>query len=716
MRAFIGTVGITRRWIKNFAEIARPLARLTGKVEWRWTQAEQLSFEILRIKCATQSGMHGIDMTLVVHFYTDASGFGAGFAITQFQKVEGSEKPVEVPALYDSFPFSATQRNYPTYKRELCTLVTFCRKYNYLCKHPYLPTVVHTDHKPLTHFLKSDLHEGIYGHWADVLRRLNLTISYIPGPRNKVADGLSRTLFNSQCSETTAVARVQAELERNSSQWIWKDGKDGFESFLAKLTERDRCEVINEGTLYGVSAFSLEAVASAMTAEETLSTWKEAYCSSEWFGDIYKFLDDTYASEVSAKLMQKAFDYRICGDILWISRRGECMPCVPESKVLQVLEDAHDKSGHWAKAGTLARLRGCYWPGQSQDVERYIAGCISCARHGPATRSQPLHPVVVTYPFQLMGMDFIGPLETTGSGSKYILNLICYMSRFDIPFATKTANVEDVIWCLRLFFAMYRKPYAFYFDSGQHFDNEELREFLKSEGISYDYSPSGSSKSTGMVEVANKLVEDVLRKPPPAQAGMDWDLRLPKSAQSVNSRIISYLGYSPTGILFGPAQETSATTATLLALPGRDIHQWVAELGDPAQYIEIVRKYISYRAETQDIVSEASKRQKEEIAIRYNRSITQTVHEIGSLVMLYQKDTGKLQARWRGPFRISGYGGSHGLSFTLKQLNDRRIRGTFHGDHLKRFIPRTGYLAEHGIPLPPLPPSQNIRHPRQKAR
>lgn len=40
VRAFIGTVGITRRWIKNFAEIARPLARLTGKVEWRWTQAE----------------------------------------------------------------------------------------------------------------------------------------------------------------------------------------------------------------------------------------------------------------------------------------------------------------------------------------------------------------------------------------------------------------------------------------------------------------------------------------------------------------------------------------------------------------------------------------------------------------------------------------------------------------------------------------------------
>lgn len=53
------------------------------------------------------------------------------------------------------------------------------------------------------------------------------------------------------------------------------------------------------------------------------------------------------------------------------------LPCIPESKVLSVLIEAHDDSGHWAKAGTLARLRTCYWPGQSQDVKRYIAGCLN---------------------------------------------------------------------------------------------------------------------------------------------------------------------------------------------------------------------------------------------------------------------------------------------------------------------------------------------------
>ncbi len=138
VRGFLGTMGITRRWVKNSAEIARPPTRLTGKVEWRWTQAEQLSFEILKIKCATRTSMYGLDLEYVVHIYTDASGFAAGCAVTQFQPFTiadvvlqeasqaGATTPrkaftasktsskrataqaVEVSILYDSFTFCPT--------------------------------------------------------------------------------------------------------------------------------------------------------------------------------------------------------------------------------------------------------------------------------------------------------------------------------------------------------------------------------------------------------------------------------------------------------------------------------------------------------------------------------------------------------------------------------------------------------------------------------
>lgn len=171
--------------------------------------------------------------------------------LTQFRTPEeafsSGNQLVEVPIIYDSLAFSATQKLYPTYKKELCAIVKFCGKYDYLCKYPVNTTVVHTDHRPLVHFLKSDLHEGIYGHWADSLRRLHIVIKYIPGPRNKVADGLSRTLFLGDTHDAAGEACAR-HLAESGPRWIWTDGKHGFEAFLKSLDSATRAEVVDHGT------------------------------------------------------------------------------------------------------------------------------------------------------------------------------------------------------------------------------------------------------------------------------------------------------------------------------------------------------------------------------------------------------------------------------------------------------------------------------------
>jgi hypothetical protein len=266
----------------------------------------------------------------------------------------------------------------PTYKKELCAIVNFVAEYAYLCKHPFNTSIIHPDHRPLVHFLKSDLHEGIYDHWADLLRRLNIDIHYIPGHRNKVADGLSRTLFQTDLKDHAVDACARA-LKEQGPRWIWRDGKGGFEEFLKTLDPATKAEVVDYGTIGGVNVFKVGAM-----VNDAQASWSAAYLASDWFRDIYRLhtIDNVDPASVAPQAATKALLYRVdpSTEILGKHYRSTWLPCIPESKILSVLQMVHDQAGHWAKAGTLAKLRGfAYWPQQSQDVERYIAGCLDCA-------------------------------------------------------------------------------------------------------------------------------------------------------------------------------------------------------------------------------------------------------------------------------------------------------------------------------------------------
>ena len=183
-------------------------------------------------------------------------------------------------------------------------------------------------------------------------------------------------------------------------------------------------------------------------------------------------------------------------------------------------------------------------------------------------------------------MDFIGPMKMTSRGSLYIFHVIDYFSRFSVAYACKTANAPDVVESLKDVFAKYATPRAIYCDRGQHFDNDEVRGFLGGEGIIITYSPSGSSKSTGMIEVENRLLEDIVRR-----SSEDWDLALPKSVRSLNSRIVTHLGFSPSEVLIGaaPSPMSSAIDPKVLSANSNVVETWFGQLNNPTQHAMAIR-------------------------------------------------------------------------------------------------------------------------------
>ncbi len=97
--------------------------------------------------------------------------------------------------------------------------------------------------------------------------------------------------------------------------------------------------------------------------------------------------------------------------------------------------------------------------------------------------------------------------------------------------------------------------------------------------------------------------------------------------------------------------------------------------------------------------------------VRYNREVYKLIHRSDDLIMLWQKNTEKLKSRWRDSFRISDYDESHEISFILTQFSDRKIRDTFHDDHLRTFTSRTEYFMNN-IDIQDLSQHQTIRRTR----
>ena len=592
--------------------MTRSLIKLTRKTKWRWGELEQLSFNILKIKCFTTIAMREIDLKIFIHFYTDASKFAAKLVIIQFRvssivDLKNVLTTVKISILYDSFIFILTRRIYSTYKKKFYAVVIFTFKFDYFCKNFYISAIIHTNHRSLTHFLSSDIHEEIYEHWANKLRRLNVKIQYILKSRNKIINVLSRILFKENCTKSSLVKTVKKKLNSKKSLWIWKNDKKEFKKFLNSFSNCQN-EIINENTLNDLSIFILDvfttraAVSSdVFSFEKDSNSWTNVYRSSKWFEEVYELLKRTMTKFISL-IVRKLINYRLMKNILWKFYRDRYLSCISEMKIFIILKNAHDNADHWARADTTVKLiETCYWSDMTQDVKRYIIECIECIKHDLATRSQSLHFIQISFSFQLLEMNFIESLKIISANNRYIFNIVCYFSRFVVSFACKNANVKNVIFCLRLYFLIYRISIAFYCDREQHFENEKTKKFFKSQKIAIDFNSSESSKSIEMIEISNRLLKNLLRK-----KENKWNEKLVKTFKIMNNWIILHLDVSLIIINFENVIENSQFIAILFHLLERNISLWHKKLIDSAIHSKLVRIYFNHRAEIQNIVKKRS--------------------------------------------------------------------------------------------------------------
>lgn len=182
-KRFVAFANYYRRYIKNFADIAAPLNRLSKKnVVFEWTTECQVAFDKLKQLLANppilQYPNFNADNTFILK--TDASGQALGAVLCN-----GDDKPVA----YESRSLNKAEKNYSTIEKELLGVTWAVRHFR-----PYLYArkfIIQTDHRPLIYLFGMTNLSSRLTKFGLTLEEYDFTIQYIRGIRN-VADALSR--------------------------------------------------------------------------------------------------------------------------------------------------------------------------------------------------------------------------------------------------------------------------------------------------------------------------------------------------------------------------------------------------------------------------------------------------------------------------------------------------------------------------------------------
>ena len=195
IKQFLGLCGYYRKFVPCFADISRPLAKLTGhKVEWDWCTKCDLSFEMMKDFMISAPILKYPDTTKLYTIFTDASKYGWASVLTQEHTsvVDGKEVTTNHPISFVSGMFWGSQLNWAAMVKEAYTIYMTIKKSTFYLTGQEI--TLRSDHLPLKKFLNCKTLNNTVDNWAVEIESFKIKFVHIAGKDDILTDMLSRLI------------------------------------------------------------------------------------------------------------------------------------------------------------------------------------------------------------------------------------------------------------------------------------------------------------------------------------------------------------------------------------------------------------------------------------------------------------------------------------------------------------------------------------------
>ena len=225
VRKFLDFTNYYRKFIKNFAQVARPMNVLTRKdVKWQWKEKQQKVFDELKRIFTTKPVLAVPDLDKKFRVETDTSNYATGGVLS----MKGSNE-LWRPVAFISKSLSDTERNYKIHNKEMLAVVRCLKAWRHFLEEATMKFEIWTDHKNLEYFIKVQKLNRRQARWALYLLRFNFTLKHVPESKMGKVDSLNRRLD------------WEVEVERNNEDEILVKPE------WLEVRRIERVEVIVEG-------------------------------------------------------------------------------------------------------------------------------------------------------------------------------------------------------------------------------------------------------------------------------------------------------------------------------------------------------------------------------------------------------------------------------------------------------------------------------------